>query len=948
VWAVEQGHARKALELAMREEAILLKAIADGDDTARLAYADWLDERGDPRAAWARNLQVWRWMAPDAHDPIPGLIEALRGDDWPRRQNACAALSVVAAPAVPALLGLLSDSGNAPEPAWQAGGALAKMPRDAVEPILPALFDLAASDDDWIRGPAINALEAVGDAALPALPSLIAALDTTGQERQPVLEAAAVVLRNIGPPASSAIQDLLVVGSYEYEIRDTIESALAAIAARSIADLLQCIANIEEDDRRLWAANVLRAMGPDIVPQLQEAVAKKGSPDGNWEATLVREVAAVALAPHDPRAALPALLDGLEACAGDEREADYHFAEALRDMGPEAAPAVDKMRELLPLLGWSAGKAITDALAKLGEAESARESLFRQLEHRDEGERASALSAMVHLDEIPEHLLGAVVACLDREGSPRYDAQSILKRMTEGPQRRLAWPRLLALAGHPQQDVAVWAIESLAAHPEEAEGTLRSCLRDERAALRVAALEALAGVNGFTDEFLRLSRDRDPRVRQAAAYRLGDTGPMSPAIASAVRNLLRSRVIDVRDAAMRAVAIRGPIECGAASIVARLARRDPSERIRERAIDCIPECGLSPAQAVALLRRCLTEDAEVGPRRAAAFSLGVVAEQPGGRAAALAALPELIARLAEDEAVHAIARIGPDAVPHLVAALRKHPAAGACKALGLIGEAGQTLTALIDALSSPARETREEAARALAAIGRPARAGGACSLPSAVPALRRMLWADTEGQVEAAITALAGIGATAAFNDLARMAQGEQQPALALWAAARLGDASIQLYQALDSPNEEVRAIAVIERARLGAGPPPSIDDLFAVSCVPALRHWLLDELARRDDAALLPAAAKASRSGGHPLHSLGMEILERFGNRDPEAAVEALDSAYQCHAEIVLRGLGRFGFGSRRAYVAILRRMGSYQPAVRAAGIAALRRFLPASPPAS
>ena len=79
----------------MREEATLLKAIADGDDTARLAYADWLEERGDPRAGWVRDVQVWRWMAPDAHDPIPALIEALRSDDWQRQHNAHAALAVV-------------------------------------------------------------------------------------------------------------------------------------------------------------------------------------------------------------------------------------------------------------------------------------------------------------------------------------------------------------------------------------------------------------------------------------------------------------------------------------------------------------------------------------------------------------------------------------------------------------------------------------------------------------------------------------------------------------------------------------------------------------------------------------------------------------------------------------------------------------------------------------
>ena len=55
-----------------------------------------------------------------------------------------------------------------------------------------------------------------------------------------------------------------------------------------------------------------------------------------------------------------------------------------------------------------------------------------------------------------------------------------------------------------------------------------------------------------------LFHNRPEYISEVAALRLGDTGPMSPAVASAVRSLLRSRVDDVRDAAMRGVAIRGP------------------------------------------------------------------------------------------------------------------------------------------------------------------------------------------------------------------------------------------------------------------------------------------------------------------------------------------------------------------------------------------------------
>src|SRR5262245_27846051 len=46
----------------MSDEAAFLAAIraAPDDVTLRLVYADWLDERGDPRAAWVRREVRWR------------------------------------------------------------------------------------------------------------------------------------------------------------------------------------------------------------------------------------------------------------------------------------------------------------------------------------------------------------------------------------------------------------------------------------------------------------------------------------------------------------------------------------------------------------------------------------------------------------------------------------------------------------------------------------------------------------------------------------------------------------------------------------------------------------------------------------------------------------------------------------------------------------------------
>lgn len=58
-------------------EAAFWASIAEGDDVARLALADWLADRDDPRAAWVRDADICRHMLPDGRDPVPVLVAAL-------------------------------------------------------------------------------------------------------------------------------------------------------------------------------------------------------------------------------------------------------------------------------------------------------------------------------------------------------------------------------------------------------------------------------------------------------------------------------------------------------------------------------------------------------------------------------------------------------------------------------------------------------------------------------------------------------------------------------------------------------------------------------------------------------------------------------------------------------------------------------------------------------
>src|SRR5262245_20730437 len=63
----------------MSEEAGFLKALAEDPnyESTRLAFADWLTERDDPRAPWVRDDDSIRFATPAVVDPLPGLIAAL-------------------------------------------------------------------------------------------------------------------------------------------------------------------------------------------------------------------------------------------------------------------------------------------------------------------------------------------------------------------------------------------------------------------------------------------------------------------------------------------------------------------------------------------------------------------------------------------------------------------------------------------------------------------------------------------------------------------------------------------------------------------------------------------------------------------------------------------------------------------------------------------------------
>src|SRR5262245_32966204 len=154
----------------MSEEAGFLKALAQepGDETTRLAFADWLEERDDPRAAWVRDPDLFRFATPAVQDPLPGLIAAL---------------------------------GQKPTEEIVMRG-VARVGERAV----PTLMEQFKSADRAVRDPVRRVVVALGPAAVGCLPELRRML---GADDVPTLRAAAEMLAALGPVARPALPRLL-------------------------------------------------------------------------------------------------------------------------------------------------------------------------------------------------------------------------------------------------------------------------------------------------------------------------------------------------------------------------------------------------------------------------------------------------------------------------------------------------------------------------------------------------------------------------------------------------------------------------------------------------------------------------------------------------------------------------------------------------------------------
>lgn len=275
--------------------------------------------RSSDAARWAQTspaAEAAEALSEIGRAAVPGLLEALRHEDWTSRMFAAKALGEFDRFADPAeVIGALASRLNDPHPevrdraAWALGEI--EDPR-ATAPLLDAL----RTGDARLRTRAIRALGEIEDPT--AVDGLVAAL---GNSDAKVREQAVWALGEI--ESDRAVPGLLpLLNDDDAAIRRKVAWALGEIESELAVDALVMALADPDTDVRLQVASALGEMeDPTALDGLVRALK-----DDDWR---VRRAAAAALGEiEDPRALAP-----LRAAAQDERpEVRRAVAHALREI----------------------------------------------------------------------------------------------------------------------------------------------------------------------------------------------------------------------------------------------------------------------------------------------------------------------------------------------------------------------------------------------------------------------------------------------------------------------------------------------------------------------------------------------------------------------------------------------------------------------------------------
>jgi uncharacterized protein (TIGR02996 family) len=535
----------------MNDEAAFLAAIAAAPDdrTLPLVFADWLEERDDPRGRWIRDRDVRPWMGAAFADPIPLIVESLTKEK--KVVVARRAAVAIGEPIVPALLELLKHTDARVR--GQACVCLRGIgPR--AKAAVPALTDLFNDPDIWVREKAARAVGDIGADATVEAAKLTAALTNADWTVRAV---ASKALGRIGAKAS-ALEEL--AERFESPLEADRIEVIEGLKQLGTADAVTHLDVAADDPSPAVREAAVRALGilrhAIATPVLRDKLA---DPDSGVRMAAVDQFAVYwrkgTFTPDEVAALLPLLSDS-------DARLRAHTCQTMLNAGKVGAPATPRLVELLD--DDDAFVRATAALA-LGEVAIGSSEPIRSLLKLLVDEPHVARAAVIALGQWPALPDSATPQLMEYHRRARatgdwgtirgaFGALSCLRP----PSQEVLDALRAAVRGGDEQYAAIEALTRLGPAAEPAIGDLLALLRQDNTPGGV--VNALASIGGLAiDRVAELLDGPDEALRTRVLQRLWDVReagvPLLPALMRAYRRTTNDYC---RSNVLRAIGHFGP------------------------------------------------------------------------------------------------------------------------------------------------------------------------------------------------------------------------------------------------------------------------------------------------------------------------------------------------------------------------------------------------------
>ncbi|MBI2947293.1 MAG: HEAT repeat domain-containing protein [Verrucomicrobia bacterium] len=595
------------------------------------------DEKTSVRSGAAKALG---FMGPAAKETAPHLVGKLNDPESEVRQQGAEALSQIGPPAIPLLIPALSAPetptragatlalGLIGPPAKGAAQPLADLFRretdsdvravalEALSRIrydadkfVPLLLSALRADTFGVRHAAVNGLLLLPDTEKTVVPPLLEVLKSGDSFAK---EQAAHVLGRIGSPAQAAIPLLIDAVSTVGEEPPVFpfSEALVQIGPAAVPALIQALEsrNIAEVRKGDWRIRCLMAIRESAAPALLKALSDKNAtvrfaaieilkgmksaakaitaPLQNLASDPVPEVrssALLALSELDLRtdSYQPKLIEALKDESAQVRSA---AALALANTGPEAKPALQPLIKALSDPDRSVQKGAARAIAAIGSgAAAAVPALTAALKERDPSLRVELVAALGKIGSSAESAVPRLIELIDDGGN---EVRTVLFASLGhiGPGAKAAVSALSKAVQDASPEIrahAVAALAKIASDPKMVLPLLEDSLNDNSPVVRKVAVEALVKFSEAADEII-------PKV-----FALLKSGEDRPVALDALRQ------IKVKSVSL---------------LTETLSNNDPSVRLF--ACEALGRLGPLAKESVPALKKALTDDYDIVRRQA--------------------------------------------------------------------------------------------------------------------------------------------------------------------------------------------------------------------------------------------------------------------------------------------------------------------------------------------